>query len=513
MYHSKKKTSAVVPQGQDLPKRGQRITVWIYSFAALLIVLSTASLTYIAQMAWGEADRRALEAEQLHLTRTLNDIHRQVARDQMTVAQWDRTFNALQSPLNRAFIEDDLVGDLWEDFNLERTFVVTPDGTLIAQAIKDDVLFETKLLQSGNPIRKLAEQTTAVFRRQQNRSNSVFADWYMPQSALLETSQATFAVIDGTRAFVSAIPILPDEGQVRLEGDYPAILVNAVYIDEDWLTGLSEQLGYRDFRFYPGEPERKHPTNYLVQAADGSTFGYFRWDHSKPGREIWMMALPLIVLLASFIAIVAFALATKISRLSASLEESERKNRYFARHDALTGLANRHHFSDCLSFSLDGLPDRGFAIFACDLDRFKPVNDTYGHEAGDRVICTVADRLRLLVGENGVVSRIGGDEFIVLLTQQMNRDALAALAGDICRSIAEPFDIGGGHKIGIGVSIGIASAPESGMSEQDLIRMADMALYRAKETGRNAFEFAGPLSVEATKIRKPMAPQAYEASR
>jgi diguanylate cyclase (GGDEF)-like protein len=209
---------------------------------------------------------------------------------------------------------------------------------------------------------------------------------------------------------------------------------------------------------------------------------------------------------------VAFALATKISRLSASLEESERKNRYFARHDALTGLANRHHFSDCLAYSLGSLPDRNFSIFACDLDHFKPVNDTYGHEAGDRVIRTVANRLRLLVGENGVVSRIGGDEFIILLTQQTDRDGLAALAGDMCRSIAEPIDIGSGDKVGIGVSIGIACAPESGASEQDLIRMADMALYRAKKSGRNAFEFAGPHSLDAAKIRKPMDPQAIEAS-
>ncbi|TYC66884.1 diguanylate cyclase [Stappia sp. BW2] len=513
MFHRKKKTPAAVPPELDSPKAGRRITVWIYSFAALLIFLSTASLTFIAQMAWGEADRRALEAEQLQLTRTLNDFHRQIARDQITVAQWDETFNALQAPLDREFIAKNLVGDLWDDFNLDRTFVVTPDGTLIAQAFKDDVLFENRHLKSGNPIRKLAERTTAAFRRHQNGSNSVLADWYVPQSALLETSQSAFAVIDGTRAFVSTMPILPDEGVVQLEEPYPAILINATYIDEDWLSGLREQLGYKDLRFYPGEPERRQPTNYLLQAADGSTFGYFRWDHSKPGREIWMMALPLIVLLASFIAIVAFALATKISRLSASLEESERKNRYFARHDALTGLPNRHHFSDTLAFALDGLPDRGFAIFACDLDRFKPVNDTYGHEAGDKVICTVADRLKLLVSKIGVVSRIGGDEFIILLTRQTDRDRLAALAADICRSIAEPIDIGSGQKVGVGVSIGIASAPESGMNEQDLIRGADMALYRAKEKGRNTFEFSGPYGLEAAKLREHLEPKVADVSR
>lgn len=504
LFGKKNKSGGSQHPGLEPARGGRSITFWIYGLAALLICLSTASLTFVAHMAWREADRRALESEQLRLDTTLQTYFREIARNQIALAQWDKTFNALQAPIDKAFIEEDLVSDLWEDFGLTRTFLVAPDGSLIAQAIENEPRFDPMVLPEDNLVRKLADRTRQDFKARQGASSSVFAEWYVPQSALMDIANTTFTVIDGSPALLSAIPILPDEGHVRFNGDYPVVLVNAVYVDDAWIAGLYDRLGYRDMKFYSGAPERMHPTNHLIRSADGSIFGYFRWDHAKPGREIWIMAMPLILLLASIIAVVAFAAANRISRLSASLEESERKNRHFARHDALTGLPNRNYFSDCLGFALDGLPQRGFAILACDLDRFKPVNDTYGHEAGDRVICTVAERLTRAVGDKGVVSRIGGDEFIILLSQPADRQALASQAEILLQEVARPIGIGDGQSVEIGISIGIAGAPDCGLTEKDLIRMADMALYRAKEKGRNGYEFAGPHSLEAAQSRVQM---------
>jgi diguanylate cyclase (GGDEF)-like protein len=448
-------------------------------------------------MAWREADRRALESEQLQLTNALENLNRELARDQITMAQWDETFSALQDPIDRRFIEEVLISDLWDDFGFDRTFIIGTDGKLIALGLGNAVHFETKNLAPDDLVRRLADQARAAFNKRQNASSSVYAEWYVPRSALLDLATSTYAVIDGSPALLSAIPILPGDGDVRFSSDYPVILVNAVFANEAWLAKFHERLDYRDLDFVHGAPERMDTRNHILRAADGSIFGYFTWDHSKPGREIWLAALPLIFLLASIIAVVAFAAASRIGRLTTTLEESERKNRHFARHDALTGLPNRHHFTDCLNFALDGLPDRGFAIFACDLDRFKPINDTYGHEAGDMVLCTVADRMSREVGKKGVVSRIGGDEFIILLTQSTDGQELGSLAGQILTTLARPIDIGNGLSVDIGISIGIACAPDCGTNEKDLIRMADMALYRAKENGRNCYAFADqpPLEV------------------
>ncbi|MEM9632880.1 MAG: diguanylate cyclase [Pseudomonadota bacterium] len=476
--------------GGTKPGTGRKITLWVYGLAALLIVLCTASLTFIAHTAWREGDRRALESEQLRLARTLNDTHREVARDQISIAQWDKTFEAVQQPLNQTFIEKDLMEFIWEEFGLDRTFIVDTNGKLVAQAIEDEAHFSARQLAPTNPIRRIAEKSRQAFIERQEAATSAFAQWYMPQSSLLDIAVFDFAIIDGTHAFLSAVPILPDEGEVSLDQEYPSVLVNAIYFNDDWAAELNEQLSFGDFRFFQGAPAREHPTNHLIRSEDGEIFGYFRWDHAKPGREIWVTTLPLIILMATLIAVVAFAAANKISRLSASLEESERKNRHFARHDPLTGLPNRHHFHDCLSYCLDNLPDKRFAIFACDLDRFKPVNDTHGHEVGDRVLCCVSDRLRTLVDNSGTVSRIGGDEFLILVTKFDESSELETLAEQILAATSRPIETGGGEKVTIGISVGIATAPDCGSSERELIRMADMALYRAKENGRNAYEFA-----------------------
>ncbi|WP_157738655.1 diguanylate cyclase domain-containing protein [Labrenzia sp. VG12] len=492
------------PPSVPRARGGRSITFWVYHLAALLIFLSTASLTFVAYMAWLEADKRALESEQFRLSYTLENIFREIARDQIVVAQWDTSFNALQAPLDKDFIEEEFIEELAQDFGFQRTFLVGVDGNLLAQAIEDNTRFDDIVLAPDNQVRQLAETTRQAFEDRKKASSSVFAEWYVPQSALIGIAATSFTVLDGSPALLSAIPVLPDDGNVRFTSHYPVILVNAVYLDKDWLADLNERLAYRDLKFFTGTPERMHPTNHLIHAADGSVFGYFKWDHAKPGRDIWMMAVPMIVVLALITAVVAFTAANRISRLSASLEESERRNRHFALHDPLTGLPNRHHFSDCLSYSLDGLPESGFAVLACDLDRFKPVNDSYGHEAGDKALCVIAERLSKLVSEDGVVSRIGGDEFIILLTQSTDRQALSSLAQQILSDIARPIDLGDGRSVEIGISLGIAAAPECGTNEKDLIRMADMALYRAKENGRNGFEFAGPHSVETAQSRGRM---------
>ncbi|WP_421982520.1 diguanylate cyclase domain-containing protein [Roseibium sp.] len=476
---------------------GRQIKVWIYGLAALLIAMSAASLTFIAHLAWVEADRRSLESEKLRFSGNLDAYTQMIAIDQFDLAQWDDTFTALQTPADRAFIKDQLVLDLWETFDLERTFVVATDGTLIAQAVEDHTRFPEKKTEAAPVLRQLAERTRAAFEDRKRRSNSAFADWYLPQSVLLDVSISEFAIVDGQPALLVAVPVLPDYGDVDAKDDYPAVLINAVYVDETMVAELNETLGFRDLRYIAGQPEWNHPTNQLIRAADGTVIGYFRWDQEKPGHQIWLMALPLILLMTVIISTVAFAAAAKISRLSSQLEESERKNHHFANHDTLTGLPNRHHFSDRLAYSIDSLPDKGFALFACDLDRFKPINDTYGHEAGDKVLCVVADRFKRQFSEDSVVCRIGGDEFIVLVTKYESANELMEIAESLRTSMSVPIEIGGGNSVQIGVSVGIATAPECGLNDKDLIRLADLALYRAKENGRNTVEFASPRTLHA----------------
>jgi diguanylate cyclase (GGDEF)-like protein/PAS domain S-box-containing protein len=162
---------------------------------------------------------------------------------------------------------------------------------------------------------------------------------------------------------------------------------------------------------------------------------------------------------------------------------------YLATHDALTGLPNRTLFADRLDQALarPAWNNRLVAVMFLDLDRFKAINDTLGHDAGDLLIQTVATRLTAAVREGDTVARQGGDEFTIVLIDMARLDDVALVAQKILTAMAEPFNLHG-TQVPVTFSIGIACYPVDGTDAATLLKHADTALYRAKERGRNTFQ-------------------------
>ncbi|SMQ63255.1 diguanylate cyclase (GGDEF) domain-containing protein [Altererythrobacter xiamenensis] len=156
--------------------------------------------------------------------------------------------------------------------------------------------------------------------------------------------------------------------------------------------------------------------------------------------------------------------------------------------DELTGLSNRRRLNEKLSGILESSRGRCCALMMLDLDRFKQVNDTMGHPAGDELLQQVGDRLRVLIKNRGEVGRLGGDEFQILLPDLDDRGELSELADRVIQMLSQPYSINGRRAI-IGTSVGIAIAPFDGITAAELISSADMALYRAKEDGRGVSRF------------------------
>ncbi|HLH87037.1 MAG TPA: PAS-domain containing protein [Xanthobacteraceae bacterium] len=171
--------------------------------------------------------------------------------------------------------------------------------------------------------------------------------------------------------------------------------------------------------------------------------------------------------------------------------QSEAKVAFMAHHDLLTGLANRTFFMEKIEEAGARLRRRGeaFSVFMLDLDRFKDVNDSLGHPAGDALLKEMAQRLRSSLRETDVLARLGGDEFAILQGGETHqRDSAIMLAVRINEVVARPFELEG-RRVTIGTSIGIALAPQDGVDPDDLIKKADLALYRTKSQGRNGFNF------------------------
>ncbi|MDY7098034.1 MAG: EAL domain-containing protein [Pseudomonadota bacterium] len=169
---------------------------------------------------------------------------------------------------------------------------------------------------------------------------------------------------------------------------------------------------------------------------------------------------------------------------------SEQQVTRLAHYDSLTGLANRVQMSEALEqiLSAPRERDRACTVLMLDLDRFKQVNDTMGHPAGDALLKQVAQRLERIVGEKGRCGRLGGDEFQVIVPGYGDRDALAQLGVDIIGSLSQPYSIDG-QSVVIGASVGIGLAPEDGNTSEELIRNVDLALYAAKDAGRGVHRF------------------------
>ena len=186
-----------------------------------------------------------------------------------------------------------------------------------------------------------------------------------------------------------------------------------------------------------------------------------------------------------------------------AVRESQRDASRMAQYDSLTGLANRHRMTKRLTATLTAYKaaKRSCALLMLDLDRFKQVNDTLGHPAGDELLTQVAQRLERIIAGRGEIGRLGGDEFQVMLPDIDDRGRLGEIANSVIQMISQPYSLGGSRAI-IGTSVGIAIAPYDGIEADELVSSADLALYAAKGGGRGQYRFFSSELKDGARLRR-----------
>ncbi len=326
---------------------------------------------------------------------------------------------------------------------------VRPDGTVIeVRGVpvpgRGFATIYTDITQRANAERALRE-SEARFRS----LTALSSDWFWEQDSEFRFTRLEGRHVSGEDpAFEAELGKTPWELGFEIEGGWDA-----------HRALLAAQRAFHDLvmqrRFDDGSPRYLRVSGEPIRDAEGRFCGY-----RGVGRDVTPQKL------------------------------AEERIQYLATHDGLTGLPNRTMFSQLLERKIHSTRryDSRFAVMFMDLDRFKLINDTLGHEAGDILLKEMAERFRLCLRASDVVARLGGDEFVVLIEEAGEAEQLSAVARKLLAAALRPVNIQG-QECRVSASVGICTYPNDARDEQTLMKNADLAMYRAKQQGKNNFQF------------------------
>jgi diguanylate cyclase (GGDEF)-like protein len=333
-----------------------------------------------------------------------------------------------------------------------------------------------------------------------------------PQASVRTSDKAIHATdlveVSGRPAAVSVMRIDDPEGTHRSPKGSEYLHITMRFLDGSYLQEVSKRNLIEAPRFSRA-PERGEGERAVPLISDnGELIGYFFWRPELPGTAVLHTLAPVTAFSIAIMILIMTLLVTRLRRAMrqqegtmVELQASEAQAQHLAFHDVLTGLPNRAFFNECLDRALArarcGNP---IAILLLDLDRFKNVNDTLGHFSGDALIREFGARLTRIVAENGTIARLGGDEFAILFDDASEIETIITLCEQILQAVRDPFTLFGKTAY-IGVSIGVSIAPEAGLERGDLLRKADIALYRAKGAGRDCYRIFTSGMDESIQLR------------
>jgi diguanylate cyclase (GGDEF)-like protein len=454
---------------------------WRFSSRVLLpIVLAGAAtallLAAVLLLAARESDRIASERQRRLVSHVLAEQLAKLTHDQESVTIWDDAVRKTTVDFDARWIEVNLGLRLYEYFGHDRAYVLNANDRPL-YAMVDGVSVEpssyTTTRTALDPlVRQLREGLRAGSFNDSEESPHVF----------------NLVMIEARPAMASVSPIVSDSGQIHQTPGTENFHVAVRFLDGTFLKALMGQYLLEGARFAWNHDVQPTEAAFPLARNSGAVLGYFVWLPERPGWRLLTRIGPALIGALLLIASIVALLARRLRRASRELEASEAQAQHLAFHDPLTGLANRALFNDRLDRTLGEARRKSsrVALLYLDLDRFKNVNDTLGHPAGDDLIRELSQRLTGLVRGSDCVARLGGDEFAILQTGSIALDDVAALCERIIEAVAQPFELLGNSAF-VGVSIGVAIAPEAGIDRAELVRKADIALYRAKLEGRNRF--------------------------
>ncbi len=417
-----------------------------------------------------------------------------------TQVDWDDAIKRLDNKFDPAWADFN-VGNYLHTFNgVSHSFVIDAAG----QPFYASVAGERADLGSFQPFGAItlrlvpalraAELQRGPFQQRQGKNNV--------QIPPIQTNAVT--KVAGQPYIVTATLVQPDFGKVLPKGPQAPIVITARPIDAPLLKAFAERYLLDDLVLMPPGTQSGARQQTMLRDPFETDVAALSWVPRRPGTALReSLQGPLLASLA-LLALLALTVTRRGATMVNELIASEARSKHLAYHDPLTQLPNRAMLFERLRALLAAVSPGGrkVAVICVDLDRFKEVNDTLGHHAGDLLIQTVAGRLRDTCGEAALIARLGGDEFVILMEFDA-LDQVRELSSRILRAVAERV----GSEFGwleVGCSIGVATIGHAGAEPTEALRWADVALYRSKQGGRQMVTFFEAEMDEALRSRRAL---------
>ncbi|MBD1547978.1 putative bifunctional diguanylate cyclase/phosphodiesterase [Roseibium aggregatum] len=494
-------------------RHGTRIAnaIIIPMFAVVLIAVA---ITF-GLLIWSAhiSDQAAEKSQRQLLTGTLQLTRDQFARQQASVLVKDPIYYITTGPIyDTSWLYHNVALWLKENYGFSRTLLLDQEGKY--RFVDGPNVYEKwvtrNLLNSLQPaVRAVQKRYLASLKELPSGLFYFDPDYRINEHTLSETGLVS---IKGNIYLFSVAAITPELMKLVSRRTTPAILVNFKQLNGELLAEIGRVSALEGMvldsipALEPGGP------SIDLKAPDGTTIGHIHWQAEQPGQEMQSRITPVLAVLALALVGLSVVVMAFIRQSTRHLASSRADAVRASLHDPLSGLPNRRQFKQLLVRTLDDpqVVKRGAAVLYFDLDRFKDINDTLGHAAGDWVICAIAERLRRVLPENGIVARISGDEFALLLPDCPNEAQAEQIMSRLQDMMVQPVSFGP-DEIHVSVSMGAALAPRDGLEAEELLRKADIALYDAKSNGRNRWSFFEPSMQEHVRTKDEIARELRKA--
>jgi diguanylate cyclase (GGDEF)-like protein len=450
------------------------VVVPIGVIVAVAIVCIVVAVLSSAQ----RADEVAIDHETQLFSTALNSFGASVLREVESVATSEGAVRNIRTKFDPAWANERIGSWLETFFQHDPIFIFDAH---------DNVLYSNAGRSAGAWSRAMLPAVTSVLDYMRGRDSTLANSIRLNRAASSGGGHPQAAAIRrllGRPAIVAAVTVGTNGNSAADDG--APIVMSVKFIDNEVLSGIALQLRLINLRMLEDDPVPDGDFTYQLNNPSGEKIARFAWTPKQPGAEIVHSVIPFIaVALAGFALLAAFVLRY-MRRTAVAIAAGESRLRHLAMHDPLCGLPNRIFFGERLEAVIEEVRNGSSpaAVFYVDLDHFKDVNDTLGHPVGDELIRNVTLRLSRALRGGDLVARLGGDEFAVISSVGNDTGKMMALAQRIIGAISAPYSIGG-QNIVIGASIGVAVIGDNCAGAADIMRYADMALYRAKNEGRN----------------------------